>query len=103
MEDKIFPTPESKKEAVMMFRELLAQPGWLLVRQILDANIENLRSQLEDPLDESTIEDIKVMRRQLRFYIKVRNMPEDMIKDFTGGSVSVDPGLDPYDKTPEKK
>lgn len=103
MEDKLFDTQAKKDEAVMLFNELIVHPGWLLLKKIIQANVENLRNGLENPDSEDTMEDIKVNRRLLRFYTRTLSMPEDKVKEFIGGVQSLDPKLDPYDQETIKK
>lgn len=104
MQDVIFDTEAKRKKAVLAFRGLLEDPGWILVVQVADANIENLREQLEDPESEDTKEEIDMKRRLLRFYRGQRNLPQDKIREFTTDTAGSKPNDDPYDvpTLPEK-
>lgn len=96
MEDKLFDTVDKRKKATAKLNELITHPGWKLICDILDANIENVKAMLEDSESEETIEEVKRNRDKLKIYRKLRNTPEDLIREFTQPQSGTHPDLDPF-------
>ena len=99
MEDKLFNSPEKKADAVVTFQDLQNNKGWQLLVQIVKANIEVLKKQLEEGFDNETIETVKELRAKIKIHEKIINTPVDMIKSFTEGDKPSDVEIDPYPKT----
>jgi hypothetical protein len=91
----LFDTPEKKAAAIEAFVSLQAQPGWLLVTAIIEANIEALRRQIEDGVEDESKEDINRRRDLLKAYRNFINTPEMMIKKL-GDVDPSEPDFDPY-------
>lgn len=91
----LFDTEEKVNLGIAAFRGLLNDPGWKLLEQILDANIEILRERLENGTEEETKEDIDVLRKQLAIFRQTRNMPNIMIEKLES-SEGVEPNDDPF-------
>lgn len=90
----LFDTLEKRSQAVEDFRTLQAHPGWHLVAQILDANIKEWESVILDSDEEVDKEKIKEAKGKRLVAIKVRNLPEQMMKDLVdiqGESKNYDP------------
>lgn len=100
MEDHIFDSDAKVKHGIQSFTNLLEHPGWKLIEQILDANIEVVRQQLERGAPDETTDDIKILREKLKLSREMRNTPTDMIKKLQRPvSEIIDP--DPYETAEE--
>jgi len=99
MKDYLFDTKEKIAAAVSGFTNLMAQPGWQLFEQIIDANIEVVSELILNGKnlegEEATKEETDRLRDKLRVYKEVKGMPERMIKRFTSPE-GEEPALDPY-------
>lgn len=97
--DELFNTPEKVAQAITTLSEGMATPFWGIMGQILDANINEARRQLEEGTgaEEETPESITRIRDRLRIYKDIRNTPEDMIKKLKSEDVP-DLEIDPYVK-----
>jgi len=96
MKNELFDTEEKVAQAIAAFRSLLTHPGWKLLEQLLDEDIENLRNDLETIKDETeTKEDIDLARYKLSFSKEHRNKPADMIKKLETPE-GIAPNPDPY-------
>lgn len=103
MTDELFDTEEKRNTAIAAFRTLMEHPGWILVTKIMDANIEVLRNQLEDGMEEETKADVDRTRDKLKLMREMRNTPQDQIRKLETEDQEV-PNPDPYeDKTEEKE
>ena len=95
MEDNLFDTEEKKSIAISAFGSLLEHPGWKLLVQMLDQEIEILRQELEKGVEGETKEDIDFVRFKLAFNKEQRNKPADQIKKLQSTEQEV-PNPDPY-------
>lgn len=100
MEDKLFDTQSKRDKAVSDLSGLIEHPGWKLYVQILEANIDFLKMQLEEGLDaegvEETKADIDRIRDKLKICREMRDTPMTTIKKLT--TESPEPvNDDPYD------
>jgi len=95
MSDIVFDTEEKVKSAIGSFRSLLLQPGWVLFQQIVDANIEIVKQQLENGIDGETKSDVDRLRDKLKIMREMRNTPETMIAKLED-KPSVIPNPDPF-------
>ncbi len=98
----LFDTEEKKENAIAAFQGLLEHPGWKLIEQIEDANIEILREQLETETEDQKLEDVRIMRNNLRLTKEFRNTPQNIIEKLQKVDQEV-PNPDPYPdvKNPE--
>jgi len=94
----LFDTPEKRSNAVLLFQSLQEHQGWQLLVQIVKANIDILREQLEVGIEEETIETIKEVRTKIKIHENIIATPTNMIKGFTEEE-DKDPELDPYPQT----
>ena len=101
MEDTLFNSPEKKASATLYFQSLQEHQGWQLLVQVVKANIAVLKEQLENGLENETIETVKEIRAKIKIHQNIINTPADMIKGFNSGEPVV-PELDPYPKTLEE-
>jgi hypothetical protein len=98
MKNDLFDSDQKKTDAISAFESLMAHPGWILIEQIEDANIEFLRTQLESEAEDEKLEDVKIIRNNLRLTREFRNTPKDMIKKLSTEEEDA-PNSDPYDTT----
>ena len=92
----LFTTQEERETVVNNFRNLLDTPGWQLIAKILDENIELIKTQILDGVENETKETINRLRDKLKVHKEVRNLPDQMIKAFTTTETGV-PNPDPFD------
>ena len=102
MIDQLFGTEEKRQVAIAAFQNLMEHPGWKLLVQILDANIEVLRMQLETEADEEKLQDVRILRNNLRLTREFRNTPQDQIKKLADEGQEV-PNADPYPEVKDEK
>jgi hypothetical protein len=92
----LFNTEQKRAEAISAFTELLNHPGWKLLEQILDIDIERLREELETIKEEpETKEEIDFQRYKLAFCKEQRNKPKQMIEKLKS-TEDVIPDPDPF-------
>lgn len=96
MEDNLFNTEEKRASAVILFQSLQEHQGWQLLVQIQKANIAVLRKQLEDGLENETIDKIREIRAKIKIHEDMINTPIKMVSSFTS-EVSSEPILDPFE------
>ena len=96
MKDELFDTPEKVVAAVSNLTNLLTHPGWLLVKEIADANIEILTDNILKGGDKVEMDRF---RDKLEALQNVINTPEDRLRDLRGDTAP-EVELDPYPKLP---
>jgi len=95
--DNLYDTPEKINKAIDSFTDLLNNPGWILLVQIMDANIEVVRSQLENGIEGvETKADIDRIRDKLRLMRDFINTPQDQLEKLKTTEEDI-PNDDPYD------
>ena len=97
MEENLLDTPEKIELAVSKFIDLESNPGWILLKEMINANIVVLTEQILAGGDE---EMLNLKRRDLIAYKNVINTPKEQIKKFRTPE-SPTPSFDPYDKPKE--
>lgn len=95
MKDNLLDTPEKIESAISSFNNLLGQPGWILLQQMVDANIEILTKQILE--GNGSKEEIDRLRFKLQAYKDVISTPMSQIK-FLKKEEAPSPSFDPYDK-----
>jgi hypothetical protein len=100
MEDKLFDTKEKRDLAISQMANLKSDAGWLLVISILDANIEIIKDQILNGLDNETKESIDRLRDKLQAYQNLKGTPDMIIKQLTEGE-SITPVIDPFQTVEE--
>lgn len=94
MSDNLFDTPEKIELAIANFTTLMQHPGWLLLEEIVNANIDLLTEQILAGGDEKLMNE---KRLDLKAHKNVINTPRDQIRALkTDESPENDP--DPYDQ-----
>lgn len=96
MEDNLFDTEEKRASAVILFQSLQEQQGWQLLVQVVKANIVFLKKQLEEGLENETIETIKEIRAKIKIHEAIIETPSKMIKEFTS-EANEEPIIDPFE------
>ena len=94
MTDQLFDTKEKREVAVANFKSLMITPGWLFLKEIVDANIKILTEQILIGGDEKII---NLKRRDLIAYKNVINTPYKKIEECTVEK-SPKPSFDPYEQ-----
>ena len=102
MEDTLFDTEEKRQLAVANFKSLLLHPGWMLLKQINDANIQLLQEEILDGFEGETQDEIKFARRQLKLLKEFTGMPQKTINEFSPKD-STEPNMDPFDTVDDIK
>jgi len=97
---KLFDTPDKVNIGISAFRGLLNDPGWKLLVEIIDENIEFIRQQLEEGGENETIEVVNRLRDKLAVHKEIRNTPQNMIDKLSGTEDEV-PESDPFPSAPE--
>jgi hypothetical protein len=92
----LFDTEEKRNAAVVNFLSLLEHPGWKLLEQIWEENIEVLRLQLEEGSEDEKKVDIAVIRANLKQLREVKDTPGNLISDFRQEEGEEAPNDDPY-------
>lgn len=95
MEDKLFDTKEKREIAISNMVNLKANSGWLLVVAIIDANIDLIKQQIIEGVEDETKETINRLRDRLKAYENLKTTPDMIIKQLTQGEV-VTPVIDPF-------
>lgn len=70
---------KEREQALANFVDLLKHPGWNLVKEIVEANIEVVKEQILMGLENETKESIDRLRDKLKVYRDVISTPEKMI------------------------
>jgi hypothetical protein len=98
---QLFNTKEERQQATAKFVDLLNNPGWQLVCDILDANIEIIKQTILDGVDGETKETIDRLRDRLKTYQSLRETPEKMIEALSNEG-EYQPNLDPFERVDKK-
>ena len=96
MKAKLFDTQEKIDTALASLKTLLDQPGWKLLEEIIDANIEVVGEQILNGVEGETKENIDRLRDKLKVYKEVRNTPQNMIDKLESQENKV-PEMDPFE------
>ena len=91
----LFDTEDKKSMAISAFGSLMQHPGWKLLVQVWEQNIEVLRNQLEEKGDEETLEDVNRLRDKIAIFKENIGKPESIVKSFNPEEVDA-PSSDPY-------
>ncbi len=102
MEDKLFDTKQKRDLAIANMVNLKTNPGWVLVISILDANIEVLKNQILNGIEDETKETIDRLRDKLKAYENLKSTPDMIIKQLTEDK-PIAPVFDPFQTVEELK
>jgi hypothetical protein len=95
MKDSLFDTKEKREAAIAKLVQLQNDPGWDIVRQVLQANIEIVQDLLLHGIGDEDMQTIKTYRERLASYENLLHTPEKLIEQLSG-SKSVEPTVDPF-------
>lgn len=91
-----FSTPENREKALADFTSLLTHPGWLLVEDIVNANIEFIKEQIVSGGEGETVETITRLRDKLKIHKDVVGTPRMMIEKLKPSDGTEAYNDDPY-------
>lgn len=98
--DLILDTEDKQKAAVVAFESLKQHPGWKLLEQVVQSNIDVCTEEiLEGSEANDPDEKIKLDRRRdiRRFLVWFKNLPDDQIKKYdSNGADQQETSSDPY-------
>ena len=95
MIDKLFDTKAKRDAAISKLANLKRDPGWLLVVEILTANIEVVKDLILHGTDNETKQTIDVLRERLNGYENLLDTPNKLIKQLES-STTGQPSMDPF-------
>lgn len=93
---------KNRQLAIDNLKSLLVHPGWLIVKDIVEANIEVLKNQILIGVGEETIEEVRRLRDKLSVHEEIINTPETIIEKLTPNISDNIPSDDPYGKIEDK-
>lgn len=74
-----FESPKNREKSLADFKSLLDHSGWKLVEIIVLENIEKVKEQILDGLENESVDSIKRLRDKVKAYQDVINTPKMMI------------------------
>lgn len=92
----MFKTKKQAEIAVSDFQSLTEHPGWKLVVEILDKNIELLRKRVEEKHREMEKEELDACFDKISIYEEVKNTPQTMVERLQSQE-GEEERLDPFD------
>lgn len=94
--NRLFDTEEKQASAVLYFRALLQDPGWLLLVTVVNGKMEEIRKELEEGVPDETPADVQNRRNLLKAHKWFTDFPQKMLDDLTNKHVDIEPTVDPY-------
>lgn len=78
-------TPESRNAVITQLRQILAHPGWGIIRNELEQmEAASIKAIMGDEIRAGeTFHPLEVMRREVAFIRELINMPENIIRGMT--------------------
>ena len=106
MRDLLFNTDEKIEDAKAIFEVGVTTPFWLLMKKVLQANIENVSSLILEGRnvegEKATEEETERLRDKLKLYKKIKDTPESLLKNLSATEAE-EPNPDPYPTLDELK
>lgn len=96
MKETNFDDPKERIQAVADFKSLINSAGWQRLTFIVNANIEVLKDQILDGLEDETKETIDRLRDKLKVHKEIINTPEYWIKRLGPSDVVEEFNDDPF-------
>lgn len=93
MEDTLFNSEAKRSKAVAQLRRLCESEDWVVLADVLDANIEVLEARIV--VGEGTRDEIDRLRDRLAVYKDIRDTPNTLLKRLTEKDKEI-PNPDPY-------
>lgn len=75
-----FATKEDRQAAIFNYQSLLAHPGWKLFIAGLEANIAFVQNQINEGVEDETLEVVRLLRRLKKQMEEMRDTPQAQIK-----------------------
>lgn len=91
-----FDTEQKRQDAIASFTNLQNQDGWKLVVEIINANIEIIREQLEAGSEDENMDYIKRLRGNLAILKEMRDTPQNMLEKLQSPDTEPD-NPDPFE------
>lgn len=95
MKDTLFDTAEKRNNAISGLTQLQNNPGWLIVKEVLQANIDILQGLILDGVENETKEQIDMLRDRLKVYLNLVRTPDKLIEQLQGNKSEM-PTVDPF-------
>jgi len=95
MRDHLFSTEKKRQAALATFQTGINTPFWVLMKQILEANIEVITERILVGGEDVTKEQMDRLRDKLEVHKEMLRTPESMIEKLTS-SEGKDLNLDPF-------
>jgi len=103
----IFNTKKKRDVAIAGFTSLLSQPGWKLMEEILDFNIEIatkcILTKINLDGEKATEKEMDGLRDGLEIYKQMKDTPHRHIKKLSAPPAEESAKLDPYQTVDELK
>jgi hypothetical protein len=93
--DEFFDTAEKRNVVIANFKTLKETAGWVLLTEIVKANIKELEEQILNGFEDETKEQIDRKRDKLKAYKEVIDTPDYWISRFEFKPELIDDS-DPY-------
>ena len=75
-----FDSPKNREKSLADLRSLVDHPGWILVKEIAEFNMETIKNQILMGIGEETLETINRLRDRLRYIQELVDSPKKMIE-----------------------
>lgn len=95
MKHGLFDTQEKIDTAIANLKTLETHPGWLLIIEVVQANIEELERQILDGIEGITEVGMNTKREKLKAYKEVIQTPKYLVNRFEKGE-DFEEDTDPY-------
>lgn len=97
-------TDRDEREAYAAHLALLkTQPAWKIIEKVLEDNIQILANQIVEkkneygePVDERTVDELRIQHAQLK---QMKQLPDELISMFKRPEAALDTQYDPYSGT----
>lgn len=89
-------TEQEIQHAIASFSTLINHPGYILLRSIVEDNIEFVSQNILNGIEGETKESIDRLRDKLKVYKEVINTPHNILARLTTEDTSEEPNNDPF-------
>ena len=91
---------DTKQDAINYLDVLKDNPGWIIIKKALEANIRQIELKLHGEMDLEKNENIETLQSEWRNLNKMKNLPEELIAEYKDKEVFPSE-LDPYPQRDE--
>jgi len=95
MIDTLFDTKDKRVSAISYLAQLKLDPGWVIIQQVLQANINIVKDLIVHGAESEDMKMITMLRERLAAYENLLNTPDTIINQLEG-SKPVEPSMDPF-------